>query len=339
MSCLFWNCRGLGVPLIVLALRDMIRAKNPDMVFLSETKRVKVKIEPLKRKWRMNGVSVDRVGQGGGLALLWRKEVTMDLLSFSPHHIDTMAQLSDQNLKWRLTGFYGWAEQNYRHKSWALLRTLANQSDLPWVIGGDFNKILSNGEKECGLVRSRFLTEAFRMALLDYELSKVVFVGNPFTWSNHRKASNTIRCRLDRVCVNSGWSSPFFDSPVEHLSYPGFDHIPIIFHVKRSVVEVGGNHRRPFRFEARWMRRAECEDIIRESWELGDGTDSFDRLFQGVEACQLGLRQLTRDASNNPRKQIAKLREQIQLLDQGELMETSRVLLASLRADGALVHG
>lgn len=62
MSCLFWNCRGLGVSLTVLALGDILRSKNPDIVFLAKTKCTKRKIESLKGKWNLNGVSVDRVG-------------------------------------------------------------------------------------------------------------------------------------------------------------------------------------------------------------------------------------------------------------------------------------
>lgn len=70
MSCLFWNCRGLGVPLTVLVLRDMIRAKNSDLVFLSETRSVQSKLESIKRQWNMFGVSVDRLGMSGGVAML-----------------------------------------------------------------------------------------------------------------------------------------------------------------------------------------------------------------------------------------------------------------------------
>lgn len=59
MSCLFWNCRGLGVPLIVLTLEDLLRVKNPDLVFLSKTRSLQKKVESLKRKWNLNGVTVD----------------------------------------------------------------------------------------------------------------------------------------------------------------------------------------------------------------------------------------------------------------------------------------
>ena len=91
MIALSWNCRGLGTPRSVRALRECVRRWDPKVVFLSETKkniagmkRVKVKLD------FVNGFYVQREGKGGGLAMLWRKEVNLEIKSFSKHHIDTM---------------------------------------------------------------------------------------------------------------------------------------------------------------------------------------------------------------------------------------------------------
>ena len=37
MSCIVWNCRGLGNPLAVQELADLVQAKAPTLVFLAET--------------------------------------------------------------------------------------------------------------------------------------------------------------------------------------------------------------------------------------------------------------------------------------------------------------
>lgn len=154
-----------------------------------------------------------------------------------------------------------------RHRSWELLRLLPGQSELPWVIGGDFNEILSNEEKAGGVPRSDSLIEMFRLALMECSLTDLGFVGQKFTWSNNRSAPDTVRCRLDRVCANSSWSALFPDSYVVHLRYLGSDHVPILFRVSRPRPQLGGTRRRPWLFEAQWMRRSECEEIIREGVE------------------------------------------------------------------------
>jgi hypothetical protein len=49
---------------------------------------------------------VARQGYGGGLALLWDSGVTLNIESYSQHHIDAKV-IQEDGLQWRLTGFYG----------------------------------------------------------------------------------------------------------------------------------------------------------------------------------------------------------------------------------------
>lgn len=37
-----------------------------------------------------NGFYVQREGKGGGLAMFWRKEMNLEIKSFSRHHIDAV---------------------------------------------------------------------------------------------------------------------------------------------------------------------------------------------------------------------------------------------------------
>lgn len=97
------------------------------------------------------------------------------------------------NQKWRCTGFYGVADQAVKHRSWALLRHLATQSTLPWIVGGGHNEILSNEEKEGGVARLDQLIEMFRLALMDCSLMDLIYEGDKFTWSNNREAPYTVR--------------------------------------------------------------------------------------------------------------------------------------------------
>lgn len=51
------------------------------------------------------GVFVDRVGLGGGLALLWRSAVDITLLSYSKNHVDVIVESDGNKPHWRFTGF------------------------------------------------------------------------------------------------------------------------------------------------------------------------------------------------------------------------------------------
>ena len=111
MNPISWNCRGLGNPWSVRALHDMVRRWNLKVVFLMETKAKTRRMERIKcRLGLANGLNVPCVGQKGGLALLWAREVDLEIKSYSQNHVDAVINDVDHSFKWRLTGFYGHPE-------------------------------------------------------------------------------------------------------------------------------------------------------------------------------------------------------------------------------------
>ena len=57
-----------------------------------------------------NGLCVPCVGRSGRLALLWTREVDIEIKSYSKNHIDIVVKEQGSNFCWRLTGFYGHSE-------------------------------------------------------------------------------------------------------------------------------------------------------------------------------------------------------------------------------------
>ncbi|KAL9148724.1 hypothetical protein ABFS82_12G060900 [Erythranthe guttata] len=177
MSCLFWKCQGLGGPLTIHEIGAMLQKFHPSLVFISETKSTPRFVNILKGRWNYDGICVNREGLFGGLALLWKKDMNVTLLSFSKNHIDMVVENSEKEVKWRCTGFYGFLETQWRRDSWTLLRQLRDLSPLPWLVGGDYNEIMCNSEKEGGLPRLPYQIEEFRRCLIDCDLSDLGFEG------------------------------------------------------------------------------------------------------------------------------------------------------------------
>jgi hypothetical protein len=70
-------------------IRCIADGYNPSMLFLSETKMSQQSSEGLK--WWLNfqnAIGVSSLGLSGGLVLLWKNEITVDLKSYSKYHID-----------------------------------------------------------------------------------------------------------------------------------------------------------------------------------------------------------------------------------------------------------
>ena len=121
MSLLSVNCRGLGNPQIVRELHNLVKQEGPKVVFLLETRLEAKNVEFLWKMVDMHGaIGVERTGMGGGLALLWAKDIQVTIHSSSVAHIDaTIFGLG--NREWHLTGFYGNPETAKRGDSWTLL--------------------------------------------------------------------------------------------------------------------------------------------------------------------------------------------------------------------------
>ena len=131
MNFLCWNCRGLGDPQTKQELGDIIRAQGPSIMFLAETWLDKARLLFIREKLKFEGVlDFSREGRGGGLAIMWKKEVDFSVDTYSPNHIDAIINKGKED-EWRFTGFYGELNTRNHHISWATLRRLKTKYSLP----------------------------------------------------------------------------------------------------------------------------------------------------------------------------------------------------------------
>ena len=103
----------------------------------------------------LNGLTVPSVGRSGGLALLWCRDIKVEIQSYSRNFVDAMVTDPESGFKWRITSFYGNLETHHRKESWEVLRSLSQKIHLPWLHFGDFNEIVSVEEKLGGVLRSQ----------------------------------------------------------------------------------------------------------------------------------------------------------------------------------------
>ena len=184
MSALSWNYRGLGNLQTVRALQEVIASEDPILVFLMETKLSKE--EMTKKKYTLGftkGLIVARNGSKGGLALLWKKEIMVDVQTFGPWHINAEVGGADGSRKWRFTRFYGQPDMSKREETWRILERLGTSNSLPWLCIGDFNEIVSDAEKLGGNSRAPKQMERLRDAINRCRFRDLGYVGPHFTWN------------------------------------------------------------------------------------------------------------------------------------------------------------
>lgn len=153
----------------------MVRRFSPSLVFITET--------------RLRGREASNLKNGLGLVFLWSKDWEVDVKSFSSAHIEVFIKASGDC--WRFSGFYGNPKQSQRHHSWELLRRLKGLFDLPWLVAGDFNKIVHLPEKLGGRDQVHNDMNQFLEAI------DLGFYRAPLTWKNGQDPSSNIQEHSD----------------------------------------------------------------------------------------------------------------------------------------------
>ncbi|KAF5464528.1 hypothetical protein F2P56_014601 [Juglans regia] len=285
MKICSWNARGLGNPCGIRTLCDLIQREGPDVLFLQETRLSTREMESCKYKLGFqNCLGISSQGRKGGIALLWDAEIDLSVINYSSNHVDAI--IKDSCLRqghWFLTAIYGFPETHLRHHSWNLIKSLCRDNDKPWLVLGDFNKILHAHEKSGGNPRPERQLRDFREVVDVCRLRDLGYLGPKFTWSNRRAGDKCIRERLDRCLVNSEWWASFPRAHVTHGVAAYSDHLPIWLNLEGEV----GSHfvKKSFKFEAMWVGEAECEDIIKGVWGRSEGPATMNEALGLIKEC------------------------------------------------------
>uniref|UniRef100_A0A803N5D5 Reverse transcriptase zinc-binding domain-containing protein n=1 Tax=Chenopodium quinoa TaxID=63459 RepID=A0A803N5D5_CHEQI len=175
------------------------------------------------------------IGEGrhlsGGLAMFWKGELNLTLISTHLNHMDfTLA--TDDGLVWRLTGIYGFPKEGRKNKTWKLIERLGEDSTLPWLCFGDFNYTLTHGEKKGGNPKNQNEIDSFRDSMNKRNLRDL-----------HFKA----------------------------LAKRRSDHVPLEITIQKQLLINRGkrNRKKSFnKFKKEWLRDDECGNIISDAWNL-----------------------------------------------------------------------
>ena len=259
MIGLSWNCRGLGNSCTVRVLTDLLRDRKPTFLFLCETISFGNKIEGFRIKYGFDYCfSIDREGQSGGLAFLWKKQANCQVTGYSRNHIDVVFSENEVQT-WRLTCYYGFPERSRRREAWDFIRRLSSISSLPWCIWGDFNDLLYVSDKEGNIPHPPGLLEGFRGAIEDC----LALGGGKFMWKKCRGTKDWVRERLDRAFATATWWSkfPLCNLQVVHTSRSDHDPIQLdLLHASVSKREFR------FRFENTWLKDPSFVKEVTEAW-------------------------------------------------------------------------
>ena len=339
MRLLCWNCQGLGNPWTVRSLQKLLKDQAPTVCFLMETRLNRKGFDKHCREIKFpNKLIVKKHDSRGGLALLWKRDVSLDVINFIENHI--LAKVVEEDgFVWYLTCFYGWPETSQKAKSWALLSHLSSFVDGPWMCIRDFNATLHSAEKLSHRPPYYKHMDEFREVLEQCALSDLGFLGYPYTWNNKRPGSANTKERLDRAVATLEWRNKFPKSTVTHLSSHTSDHLPIILQTKTSKYCLSRSNM-GFKFEEAWLLWEDCEAVVQEGWNNMGGTGSaMANVKERIEGCGRELHAWGALKTHPDTKRIKALQRRIEVLNMGECTKENKAefLLASKELDDLLL--
>uniref|UniRef100_A0A2N9FSP0 CCHC-type domain-containing protein n=1 Tax=Fagus sylvatica TaxID=28930 RepID=A0A2N9FSP0_FAGSY len=273
MRLLSWNCRGVGRPPTVRAIKALARKEGPDVLFVSETKLKFPKVERLRLSMGFaESFYVDSFGKAGGLALFWKLGVELEVVFSNKNCIAALVYSDPPDNPWLMIGVHGPPYLAMRRKFWRLMEEIIDSFSRLWMLIGDINSIVTSSEKRGGISNVGGSSKYFTNFVDHVGAIDLGFSGSKYTWSNKRSGWANIRERLDRGICNADWQSMFPKAGVKHLSAPNSDHIPIL--LDTHLESHSGT--RPFRFEAMWVKDESSVNVVQDAWAIAvEGSQNF----------------------------------------------------------------
>lgn len=283
-------------------MKELHKRVSPDIVFLMETKNFdEFVLNELKFFESYNHLLVPpERPNSSGLALFWKTEINLTVISSSKNIIDTLA--SHKGISFYASFIYGEPEVANRLKIWDELESMASTRTDPWFLTGDFNEIIDNSEKMGGPLRAEGSFCAFRSFLSQCDIFDLKRSRNSLSWRGKRH-NHLIFSRLDRALVNSLWSERFPTGRSHYLDFEGSDHRPII-----SLFDSGkSKNNKVFRYDMRLKDNQEVKDLIMPVWNSSEQAPLELRLSY----CREAISRWSREQHANSRVIIENLKTQL----------------------------
>lgn len=120
------------------------------------------------------------------------------------------------------------------------------ESDLPYLVAGDFNDISSQSEKWDLHSHPSSLIEGFNQALSDCNLFDLGMKGRLYTWGRARGMQEWVEMKLDSAVAGADWCMMHGHATDYNISVVSSDH---------------STQRRHFLFENGWLK-----EVVAAAW-------------------------------------------------------------------------
>ncbi|XVF73335.1 hypothetical protein PTKIN_Ptkin12aG0193100 [Pterospermum kingtungense] len=257
-----WNIRGLGCAEKRRAVRRFFTKGKFDAMLIQESKIKEVSQKLLRWLWGNCDVSYEFVlanGNAGGLITCWKNNFfKVENKIVGQRFILVIGVLQGTNFMCGLGNVYAPNDDRERREWFEELSLVLNNTDCPWILGGDFN-IIRTEEEKVGVVYNTTAMDNFSSFIESIGCIDLPLSGGKFTWTSNRDSPTF--CRLDRFLCSPEVLLQF--SNVVQKLWPRSlsDHYPVS--LETNTTNWGP---KPFRFYNYWLDSNGFKELVVKRW-------------------------------------------------------------------------
>lgn len=147
VNTLFWNVRGIGKDPTVNRIKKLLKLHDISFIAVFEPMLAMDKIQLIARKWKFK---FNFTNSQSTIWIFAKAAFTCQLLNDTSQHLRVRLQHYLWPISVNATSVYAKCDARERQELWDDIIDMGNSffSDVPWIVGGDFNIILYPSEKK-----------------------------------------------------------------------------------------------------------------------------------------------------------------------------------------------
>lgn len=258
MNWLYWNIRGNANSSSITHLKFLLNQHKVSFLAVAEPMISSVRISETSKAINMPCSLV--INDDTKLWLFWKDWLSVSLISSMNQCITVEVSNLFDGESSIVSMVYAKNKVPDRTDLWSYLNDVAAAiGDKPWLVGGDFNIILSADEKIGKTVPSFKGMCDFASCLDACNLHDLGYIGAKFTWSK----SNNAWSRLDRMVASSNWIAACDQYSVTHLPRDISDHCPLLI----KFLPLNNSFAAKFYFIRAWSEHPGFLSLVENSWK------------------------------------------------------------------------
>ncbi|XP_020249470.1 uncharacterized protein LOC109826864 [Asparagus officinalis] len=291
-------------------VKQFIHQYNLPFIALLETKVVSDKLQSIAKKVVKDWTWISNCHQANNarIWILWNSEIlSVQLINSSNQFMTCAIASKDSKLSGIITVVYALNDISGRKSLWHDILAFKQSVTSPWVIGGDFNSIINNGEKIGGAMVTESETEDFQDFISSCQFVHLKTTGCFYTWCNKQDKDTRIWSRLDRVLINEEWVQQYTSSQVEFLPPSCSDHSPALI----TIVDDTFEGKRPFKFFKMWTNHPDFLSAVKSVWDQDVVGYRMFKFHTKLKKLKVVLKELNKKHFMNISEQVLRAKDQL----------------------------